>query len=432
LVAQAYIAQFYPVHTYNQTKIEIDYKDELFTASGRVELDLGWKALYTSQTKDKHEENGDNGDNSEEDDSASLPMMKKKDGVAYLEGEMSQKATKPPMRFTTSTLLAAMKDIHKFVKDPESKKKLKDVYGIGTEATRATIIDDLIRRRFMNQTGKKKYLQPTQSAYMLIDAMPEELSYPDFTAIWEDKLHSMADGDGSLNDFIDNQVKFTTELCKKAYGAKLQVASTTENGVAANVCPRCKSGVLVKRHGKNGDFWGCSAFPKCRMTCDDKDGKPDLEGAKSRNQRRSFGGGSTFSSGQSKVVTAAASIDESPFGNPYISEEEMAAFNQEFQLMDSFTASSSSGYNETIPSFGNPRNNGNQGGWSKDGPKASAAPMEHLSSEDKKADSKYLCPKCREGSLRRIKGRNGNFWGCSNYPRCTATFDDEKNMPVFN
>jgi len=432
LVAQAYIAQFYPVHTYNQTKIEIDYKDELFTASGRVELDLGWKALYTSQTKDKHEENGDNGDNSEEDDSASLPMMKKKDGVAYLEGEMSQKATKPPMRFTTSTLLAAMKDIHKFVKDPESKKKLKDVYGIGTEATRATIIDDLIRRRFMNQTGKKKYLQPTQSAYMLIDAMPEELSYPDFTAIWEDKLHSMADGEGSLSDFIENQVKFTTELCQKAYGAKLQVASTTEGGEAANVCPRCKSGVLLKRHGKNGDFWGCSAFPKCRMTCDDKDGKPDLEGAKARNQSRSFGGGSNFSSGKRRIVTAAASIEESPFGNPYISEEEMAAFNQEFQLMDSFTASASSGYNETIPSFGNPRNNGNQGVWSKDEPKASAAPMEHLSSEDKKADSKYLCPKCREGSLRRIKGRNGNFWGCSNYPRCTATFDDEKNMPVFN
>ena len=418
LVAQAFIAQFYPVHIYNQTKVLIAYKDEQFSASGRVVVDMGWKELYTAQTKDKAEDNSDNQGNNEED-SGTLPAMKKQDQVEYVEGELSQKATKPPTRFTPASLLAAMKDIHKFVKDPEAKKKLKDVYGIGTEATRATIIDDLIKRKFMITTGKKKYLQPTQSAYMLIDAMPDELSYPDFTAIWEDRLHSMADGDGSLEDFITQQVEFTTSLCGKAYGARFQVAATDESGQTTHICPRCKSGVLMKRRGKNGDFWGCSAFPKCRMTCNDKDGQPDL--VEAQNRTRNYGNSSGTRAG---AVGKKSNFEASPFGNPYISEEEMREFNQQFQLMDSFSAAYSgatSTNNHT--KFANKANK----------PAVSAAPLEHMGDNSKAlTQDKYLCPKCREGHLRKIKGRNGAFWGCTNYPRCTATFDDEKNMPLIN
>lgn len=415
LIAQAYIAQFYPVHTFYQTKVQVEYKDELFSASGRVEIDLGWKVLYAAQAKTRGEDNQDEG---EEEDSATLPAMKKKDPVAYVEGELGQKVTKPPVRFTPATLLAAMKDIHKFVKDPEAKKKLKDVYGIGTEATRATIIDDLIQRKFMITTGKKKYLQPTQSAYMLIDAMPDELSYPDFTAIWEDRLHSMADGDGSLEEFITQQVEFTTSLCGKAYGASFKVPATDESGQNTHLCPRCKSGVLMKRHGKNGDFWGCSAFPKCRMTCNDKEGQPDLTEARSRGYGNSGKAATASSGGKSTYET-------SPFGNPYMSEAEMREFNQQFQLMDSFSASYGGNWSEASRSNPSP--------FSGDKQNVSAAPLEHMGNTPKTAEQdKYLCPKCREGHLRKINGRNGAFWGCTNYPRCTATFDDEKNMPLLN
>ncbi|MCR5176743.1 MAG: DNA topoisomerase 3 [Anaerovibrio sp.] len=422
LVAQAYIAQFYPVHVYNQTKIGIEYKDEHFSASGRVVLDLGWKELYMAHTRDKAE---DDGDNNEDENTATLPIMKKNDEVEYLSGEMSQKATRPPSRFTPASLLAAMKDIHKFVKDPEAKKKLKDVYGIGTEATRATIIDDLIHRRFMNQTGKKKYLQPTQSAYMLIDAMPNELSYPDFTAIWEDQLHSMAAGDGSLDQFIGEQVKFTASLCSKAYGAHFEVAVKDEAGNSTELCPRCKSGVLIKRHGKNGDFWGCSAFPKCRMTCDDKDGKPDIAGSVQRRRGNiSANGNSVKNDGQSRGLS---------FGYPYISEEEMQAFNQQYQLMPSFSAAfpGRSAEDKGNRAKSNTDAHSRASGRAGNTPAVSAAPMEKIRPSDR-TDDKYLCPKCREGSLRKINGRNGAFWGCTNYPRCTATFDDEKNAPVLN
>ena len=148
LIARGYMAQFYPVHQYDQTKVEVTYHEELFTASGRTERDLGWKAMYQSQVRGKAKDEEER-EKEEDESSNALPVMKKKDGVTWQKGEMKTSTTKPPVRFTPSTLLAGMKEIHKYVKNQEAKKQLKDVYGIGTEATRATIIDDLIKRKFM-------------------------------------------------------------------------------------------------------------------------------------------------------------------------------------------------------------------------------------------------------------------------------------------
>ena len=70
--------------------------------------------------------------------------MKKGDHTDYISAEMGTRQTKPPARFTPATLLQGMKEIHKYVKDEAAKKMLRDVSGIGTEATRASIIEDLI------------------------------------------------------------------------------------------------------------------------------------------------------------------------------------------------------------------------------------------------------------------------------------------------
>ena len=63
-----------------------------------------------------------------------------------------------------------------------------------------------------------------------------------------------------------------------------------------------------------------------------------------------------------------------------------------------------------------------------DKPKYSAAPMERMEKTTKK--SEFLCPHCKEGSLRLVRGKNGSFWGCTNYPSCTATYDDVNGKPV--
>lgn len=258
LIAQAYIAQFYPVHVYNQTRAEITHADEDFTATGRVIVTMGWKELYGSEPKEE-----------EDEDSKTLPAMQQGDDAQFLKATAEKKSTKPPGRFTASTLLQAMKEIHKYVKNPELKKNLKDVSGIGTEATRASIIKELTTRNFLKET--KKYLYPTDAAYLLVDSLPDELTYPDSTAIWEIIFNRMVDGSAQLNSFIDQQTNFITTLCSKAKEMKIENHDSN-----AYQCPRCKLGVLKPRTGKNGAFWGCARYPECRGTCNDQDGKPQL------------------------------------------------------------------------------------------------------------------------------------------------------------
>ena len=281
LIAQAYIAQFYPEHVYEHTRIEVTHQEELFTTTGRVVIDMGWKALYKKvKSTEESEEN-------QEDEETSLPAVRKGDAVTAKDSKMDQRKTKPPSRFTSAMLVQAMKEIHKYVKDEELKKQLKDVSGIGTEATRATIIEDLIHNKknpFLKEEGKKKILIPTESAYALVDALPDSLLYPDATAQWEERLAKMSEGDEAIDVFLDDQTKFVVQLIedvKQRVGNTPKVAipksesGGTRNGAkrtpstaepTGRACPKCKTGELLLRKGKFGEFYGCSGFPTCKYT----------------------------------------------------------------------------------------------------------------------------------------------------------------------
>ena len=214
LIARQYIAQFYPEFIFDETVVNVEYKEEIFSVKGKVTKKLGWKELFTNFQNLKP--------NEDEVELSDLPKMLKGDEVEYLDGKILNRTTKPPSRFTSATLIQAMKEIHKYVKNEESKKQLKDVYGIGTEATRATIIEDLIKREFLTAQGKSKILKPTDKANLLIDSLPDEMTYPDSTAIWEDKLHSMSEGEGSLQEFLNGQINFIRELCNQATTIQIQ------------------------------------------------------------------------------------------------------------------------------------------------------------------------------------------------------------------
>lgn len=275
LIAQAYIAQFYPEHVYEQTKLTVQQLGELFVAHGRVVIELGWKSLYQKRkdtTKDKvsDADEDDNEDSNTNDKDASankeaietgdLPLVKKGDSLEVDNLAIDKKATKPPSRFTAATLLQAMKEIHKYVKNEELKKQLKDVAGIGTEATRATIIDELIKRKFLKEVGKKKVLQPTSLAYTLVDALPDEMLYPDETAVWEERLALMSEGKDKLDSFLQDQIAFLERLIQKA--------ATVHSGSGEKLrgCPKCGKGTLTKRKGKFGEFYGCTNYPTCKYT----------------------------------------------------------------------------------------------------------------------------------------------------------------------
>ena len=298
LISQAYIAQFYGEHVYEQTRIVVGQCEEEFVANGRVVIEEGWKSLYKRQksktnadgeepdlTDERGAESGPKKDAIEEADH--LPSVKKNDSVQYTDSAVESKQTKPPSRFTPSTLLQAMKEIHKFVKNEELKKQLKAVSGIGTEATRANIIDELISRGFMKTSGKKQVLSPTDTGYLLVDALPDELLYPDETAVWEERLALMSEGEDTLESFLKDQIQFLQHLIDKLGFDKQvsrdqmmpNVVRTISNQNArrpmdANQvnlkdlpeCPSCKKGRLQQRSGKFGAFLGCTNYPSCRYT----------------------------------------------------------------------------------------------------------------------------------------------------------------------
>lgn len=270
LIARAYIAQFYPNYQYEQTKLQVTLADELFTAGGRVDLAAGWKALYRKDAADEETKEKET-----DEVGGSLPKVRKGAKVAYRGGEAVAKTTKAPSRFTPSTLLDAMKKIHRYVADEKLKKQLREVAGIGTEATRATIIQELVSRKFMRETGKKKYLTPTEQAEVLIDMLPDALTYPDETAKWEERLAQMSAGEDSLRAFLEDQEDYVRALVAMAnddIGRGAAPARRTAKGTAVGTCPRCGKS-LVLREGKFGAFYGCTGYPACRYTAEAQGGR---------------------------------------------------------------------------------------------------------------------------------------------------------------
>ena len=263
LIAKSYIAQFYPAQEFLSTKVELSAGGEMFTASGKVILQQGWKSLYQNDAKKDDVEN--------EEEQQSLPDMQQGDSVEFAGGKIVEGATKPPARFTPATLLKAMKEIHKYVHDKELAASLKECSGIGTEATRAGMIDELEKRGFIKKAGKN--FVPTEIASSMCRILPESLIYPDLTARWEDALDKIGKKEMSLADFGTQQKRFLDELLAGAKEAKIPPPRNLP------LCPACKKPLRRRKSKKGTWFWSCSGYPDCTKAFADERGKPGKEWA---------------------------------------------------------------------------------------------------------------------------------------------------------
>ena len=261
LIAKSYIAQFYPAQEFLSTKVELSAGGEMFTASGKVILQQGWKSLYQNDAKKDDVEN--------EEEQQSLPDMQQGDSVEFAGGKIVEGITKPPARFTPATLLKAMKEIHKYVHDKELAASLKECSGIGTEATRAGMIDELEKRGFIKKTGKN--FVPTEIASSMCRILPEALIYPDLTARWEDALDKIGKKEMSLADFGAQQKRFLDELLAGAKEAKIPPPRNLP------LCPACKKPLRRRKSKKGTWFWSCSGYPDCTKAFADERGKPGKE-----------------------------------------------------------------------------------------------------------------------------------------------------------
>ncbi|MDW7549818.1 DNA topoisomerase III [Pseudoalteromonas peptidolytica] len=191
LIARQYLMQFYPPFIYAVHQIDVEICGGQFIAREKSIIEQGWKALL-GLDRNKAEE--------DEFSPSRLPDLTKRDEVHCVEGKLDEKQTSPPKHFTDATLLAAMTGIARYVNDPEIKKVLRETDGLGTEATRAGIIELLFKRQFLTKQGKE--IRATPIGKQLVQSLPERMVVPDMTAHWEAQLEAICEKKLRYQDFM--------------------------------------------------------------------------------------------------------------------------------------------------------------------------------------------------------------------------------------
>ncbi|EBI1833042.1 DNA topoisomerase III [Salmonella enterica] len=253
LLRQHYLAQFLPQMEVDATEATFNISGQLFRTTGNVVVVAGWKTLFTepSQTEQIPVDGND-----DKEAASRLPPLQVGQTCRVQGAEEKRLQTKPPVPYNDGTLIAAMTNAASFVTDAALKKVLKENAGIGTEATRAGIIDTLVKRGFL--VREKKALHSTPTGRDLISALPSALTSPGLTALWEQLLDEVAAGRVSLEDFMAKQNAWMVQLVSQGKSQPLAMQSPP-----GPPCPEC-GGRTVQRQGKNGVFFGCVHYPSCR------------------------------------------------------------------------------------------------------------------------------------------------------------------------
>ncbi|MBY8973226.1 MULTISPECIES: DNA topoisomerase III [Pseudomonas] len=213
LIRARYLAQFLPNHEYDRTQADFDCAGQALRAVGKVIIEAGWKrALPEALAPAKGRE---------APAPQALPTLVQGQDYAVAKVNLKDLWTQPPKPFTEGDLIKAMKNVAKLVQDPLLKQKLKDTTGIGTEATRAGIIQGLLDRGYLVKNGKA--LSATPAAFSLIDAVPRAIADPGTTAIWEQALDMVQSGEMSLEEFVAKQAAWMSKQVARCNGMRMTI-----------------------------------------------------------------------------------------------------------------------------------------------------------------------------------------------------------------
>lgn len=251
LIRRHYLAQFLPAHEVDHTDVALRVAGERFTATGRQVRVEGWKCLFRA-----HQGDPDDEESSSEGGPQALPALQKDTQVPQSSLDLVSKQTTPPKPFAEGTLISAMQNAARFEPNPKLKARLKESAGIGTEATRAGIIETLLKRGFLKKKGRA--IVSTPLGQQLIDALPEVVTNPGMTALWEQALDSVADGELSLEDFMKRQQLLVERLIEQSRSVTINLPKEP-----TKACPECGA-PMKKRKNDYGPFWGCTKYPDCK------------------------------------------------------------------------------------------------------------------------------------------------------------------------
>lgn len=189
MVTQRFIAVFYPPAVFLNTRRTSLVEQETFLTEGKILIEPGWKKVYGAS-------DGNGGERT-------LEPLPPHSEVRCQDIELSESQTTPPPRYNEATLLSAMENSDKLVEDEELAEAMKE-RGLGTPATRAAIIEKLIKEKYVVRDGKD--LAPTGKAFdllALLEAMRiDVLASPEMTGEWEFKLNRMLKGEFTRDQFM--------------------------------------------------------------------------------------------------------------------------------------------------------------------------------------------------------------------------------------
>ena len=264
IITRRFIGAFYPDSDVSNTAVTGKAAEVPFKTTGKEIVTKGWRVAFeTEESKIKKELN----------EQLTLPSFIKGEKGTH-EPSFLEKETKPPRNFTEASLLRAMETAGRQVDDDEMRELMKE-NGIGRPSTRASIIETLFRRKYIER--KKKLVLPTQTGIDLINIIDNELlKSAELTGRWEKRLKEIERGEFNAGAFINNMKKMVDELvaevrsntskkrissvianeAKQSNRPKAKIASKTKKQVLGKTCPKCKKGTLLK----GSSAYGCSEY----------------------------------------------------------------------------------------------------------------------------------------------------------------------------
>ncbi|MEK3973571.1 type IA DNA topoisomerase [Psychrobacillus sp. FSL K6-1267] len=261
-IVRTTLGMFHTDYLYTETKVTTDVNGLLFFTTGKTEVDKGWKALFVRSSNEKEKEE------------PTLPPLTENEQVSS-KIEIKEGKTTPPKPYTEGQLIAMMKTCGKLIEDKGEIEILKEVEGLGTEATRSGIIETLKKHSYIQVT--KNIVSITDKGRVLCQAIEGNLlSSPSMTAKWENYLRKIGNGEGSQDRFLGSIAKFIyslinetpSQLKNKNITIKLPPREPSSKYARFKLepiapCPRCGQGSIVAR--KN--FYGCTNYKNgCTQT----------------------------------------------------------------------------------------------------------------------------------------------------------------------
>ena len=250
LVLRRFAAAFHGDLVFENTQVITRLDTEDFESSGRVILEKGWQSVWTVMGK-----NGE-GDRP-------LPPVAVGDSARVMDLRLEEKQTQPPPAYTDSLLLKDMTNPGRYVDEAELKKFFRGDTGLGTQSTRAQIIETLISRKYLQRRGKT--LEVTDKGVYLVTLLrtcpvSRVLTSPEETARWEMELNRIALGEVRNSEFLPKMKAFVADAVAELKTLEFQTKppkTVPKKSKNLGACPACGSPVQEKYKAYDCSGEGC-------------------------------------------------------------------------------------------------------------------------------------------------------------------------------